>query len=372
MDFVKPIMKTFVYPMMRLRRGNRTLQYLKELKDSEKAPPSQLAGLQRDLLEKLLDTCVNRTSAYRLPEGTDDGSLPKRWKSIAPLSREVFRAHPEKYLARGVKREHLIPASSGGSTDAPLKFVLDKYTVEHYEAARWRGLSWWGITPTDRSVMLWSSPVELDAAAGKYHRRREKWLKNRVVIPARALNEASLPLHIKFLNRYRPVYFYGFPSALYLFATLMEAAGAQLSFQPKVVVSTAEMLFDFQRETISRVLGCPVANEYCTKEAGLLAFECPRGGLHISCENVLLEALDPLAFKPMPLGEQGVLAATDLNNLSMPRPRFLVGDIISLSSAACPCGRALPLLGSIEGRLGDMLVARDGSFVHGGEMVRLS
>ena len=375
MDFVKPFVEKLVFPMMGLIKGNRIGVYLRELKAGESLPPATLAERQRDKLARLMDVCVSKVPAYRLESDQDDGSLPSRWRTVKPLTREVFRAHPERYLAGGVKKEDLIPAASGGSTDAPVKFFLDRVTVEHYEAARWRGLSWWGITPGSRSVMIWGSPVELKAAAQKSYRRREKWLKNRALIPAHDLSPANLPGHIQFLNRYRPAYFYGYASALYTFAQLLERSGQKLSFKPKAVVSTAETLFDHQRDAIARAFGCPVVNEYGAKDAGILAYECPKGGLHITCENVLLEVLDPETLKPLPVGEKGVLASTDLNNLSMPRPRYLLGDIASLSAETCPCGRTLPLLGGVEGRLVDMLAAhgREGyRFVHGNALARLS
>jgi len=376
MDMIKPFVEKLVYPLMGLARGNRVKNYLKELKASESLPSPQLAKQQREKLEHLVDHCVRNVPAYRLEAGGDTGNLKARWRTIRPLTREIFRAHPQSYLTNGVSKEDLIPAASGGSTDAPLKFFLDRVTLERYEAARWRGLSWWGITPGHRSVMLWGSPVELSAAGQKAYRRREKWLKNRVIIPAHDLSETNLPGHIKFLNRYRPAYFYGYASALYTFAQLMEQTGAKLKFTPKIVLSTAETLFDHQREAIKRSFGCPVVNEYGAKDAGILAYECPKGGLHITCENVLLEVLDPTTLNPLPVGEKGVLASTDLCNLSMPRLRYFLGDIASLSSERCACGRTLPLLGGLEGRLVDMLVARDSPrgvrFVHGNALARLS
>ena len=376
MDFTKPYIEKLVYPLMRIRRGNQVLRYLKELKASEALPSGRLASLQREKLERLMDACVRRTSAYRIDDGKDDGTLPGRWKTVNLLTRDIFRSHPEDYLARGVRRDDLIPAASGGSTDAPIKFFLDRFAVEHYEAARWRGLSWWGISPGSRSVMLWGSPVELSQAAQKAYRQKEKRLKNRVIISAHDLSEADLPQHLSFINRYRPEYFYGYATALYTFAQLMESGGLKLSFRPKAVVSTAETLFEFQREVIGRAFGCPVVNEYGAKDAGILAYECPSGGMHISCENVLIEVLHPVTFKPVPIGEKGMLVTTDLNNLSMPRLRYILGDLASLSADSCPCGRTLPLLGGLEGRLVDMLVARDGprgdKFVHCNALVRMA
>ena len=372
MDMIKPFVGVFVYPLMRLGKGNQIKKYLKQLKASESLPSSELAAMQKDKLNRLVDLCVKKVPAYQMEKDADDGSLPARWKTIQPLARDVFRAHPENYLVKDIQKEMLIPASTGGSTDAPVKFFIDRPTVEHYEAARWRGLSWWGIKPNSRSVMLWSSPAEMTAEAQKSYRRKEKWLKNRMILPAHDLSEENLSEHIGFLNRYRPEYIYGFPSALYAFALLIERTGLKLSFKLKIILSTAETLFDFQREVISDAFGCPVVNEYGAKDAGILAYECPEGGLHISCENTLIEVLNPDTLKPVPVGDKGIVATTDLNNFSMPRLRYLVGDVVSLSAKSCPCGRTLPLLEGVEGRLVDMLVAQGGRYVHANTLVRLA
>ncbi len=372
MDLVKLFIEHIGYPLMEARRGNRTRQYLSELIASQTLPPSDLASLQRNRLAALVDTCVKEVPAYRPAPGADGMTLPARWKAIKPLTREALLEHPDDYLSDAASKQTLIASSSGGSTGLPVKFYLDRYTVEHYEAARWRGLSWWGITPGSRSVMLWGSPIDLDKLSQASYRRKEKWLKNRVVIPAYSLSAADMPRHIAMLNRYRPEYIYGYPSALYSFVQLMQEGGLTLAARPKIILCTSEMLFDFQREAIAAAFGCPVVNEYGARDAGILAYECPEGGMHIACENVLMEVLDPDSLTPLPIGEQGLLAVTDLHNLSMPRLRYLLGDMASLSQATCPCGMTLPLLGRLEGRFVDMLMTPEGRQVHGHAFVRMA
>jgi phenylacetate-CoA ligase len=164
----------------------------------------------------------------------------------------------------------------------------------------------------------------------------------------------------------------GYASTLYTFAQRMEAAGLTLAFAPKVVLSVCEALFDFQRETIARAFSCPAACEYSARDAGVLAFECPKGGLHIASENVLLEALEPETLVPLPVGQVGLLAVTELNNLSMPRLRYLLGDMAALSGGSCSCGLSLPLMESPEGRVEELLVTPWGRLAHGHAFARLA
>jgi phenylacetate-CoA ligase len=58
---------------------------------------------------------------------------------------------------------------------------------------------------------------------------------------------------------------------------------------------------------------------------------------------------------------------TDLNNFCMPFIRYRIGDLaVALDPAVpCPCGRGLPRLGRIEGRVQSMILGADGHVVPG-------
>ncbi|MDR3208025.1 MAG: hypothetical protein LBT60_06790 [Oscillospiraceae bacterium] len=359
-------------PLRDKRADTNVRDYVKELLASQSLPPEELAALQRVRLEALLRVCAETVPAYRLPEDETADTPAAFWKTVRPLTRAALRNHGGDYLAAGADRETLIPAMTGGTSGPPARFFTDRVTAERHEAARQRGLSWWGVKPGSRGAVLWGSPREWERFGGKEARRREWWLKDRLVLPACPLRAADMAEHIRKLNRFRPAYIMGYASSLYAFAQRMEAKGLILDFTPKVVLSAYEMLFDFQRETIARAFACPVASEYSARDAGVLAFECPQGGLHIASENVLLEVLEPEGFVPMPVGQTGLLAVTDLNNLSMPRLRYVLGDMAALSGVPCSCGLSLPLLVPPEGRVEELLLTPWGRLVHGHAFVRLA
>lgn len=106
---------------------------------------------------------------------------------------------------------------------------------------------------------------------------------------------------------------------------------------------------------------------------GILAYTCPQGGTHITAENCIIEVLDPVTHEPLPDGQSGLLAITDLTNFVQPRLRYLLGDISTISPSLCRCGRTLPLLLHIDGREDDLLIGHDGVLVHGniiGQLLR--
>jgi phenylacetate-CoA ligase len=68
---------------------------------------------------------------------------------------------------------------------------------------------------------------------------------------------------------------------------------------------------------------------------------------------------------PAKPGEVGSVLITDLLNHAMPLIRYRIGDMAALASGTCSCGRALPRLEKIAGRVTDFLVGDAGQLVSG-------
>jgi phenylacetate-CoA ligase len=151
---------------------------------------------------------------------------------------------------------------------------------------------------------------------------------------------------------------YGYASTFYLLARYMQSMNRRPSPDLKVIFATAEPLFDFQRKLIEDVFGCPVSVEYGARDAGLMANECPKGGLHIPAEGMLVEIDQP---GPDGLGE---IVVTNLYSKGMPIIRYRTEDMGELDPTPCSCGRGLPRLKRVEGRRTDFLVTPSGRIIH--------
>ena len=367
MDILKFGIEHALYPYMEKRKGNRIRFFTKQLQESEKLAPQELRALQETRLKELLLHCADHVPAYAgLDRAAIEADPFAALQSIPPLDKKTFRTDPDSFIALNVPASSLIPNKSGGSTGSPVHFFMDRQQVEQYEAARWRGLSWYGITNGSRSVMVWGSSIELSPEARKAHDREDKWLKNREVMSAYELNENDGQKYIDYLNSYKPEYLYGYSTALTAFAKAIEKAGKEkLKIRLKAIVTTSETLFPWQAEYLNKVFDCPIGNEYGARDAGILAYSCPCGGMHITAENAILEVLDPKTLQPLPEGSDGILAITDLTNRVQPRLRYMVGDTGTLLPGKCSCGRTLPLMKAPEGREDALLVAEGGRLVHG-------
>lgn len=377
MSVNKRFIEKVLYPAMEQRKGNRVRTYLQELQQTQYAAQERLQAIQTDRLQTLLKACVAGVPAYQTLGITPEEIERDPWKvfqAIPILSKSAFQKDPQSYSNTQYDPSQRIANSTGGSTGRPLKFDMDRYAVEHYEAARWRGLSWYDITFGSRSVMIWGNPIELSREQQRAARWKERYLKNRTVLSAYHLTEQNAAAYVKFLNRYQPEYLYGYATALDTFAQVLGPVRDRLRLrQLKAVVSTSETLYPQQRQHLRDTFGVPVVNEYGARDAGILAYECPCGHLHLSMENVILEVVDPVTMEPAAPGQSGLVVTTDLNNLAMPRLRYLLGDTATLSlDGSCPCGVTLPMIQSLDGREDAIFQLPDGKLVHGNFVNQLS
>jgi phenylacetate-CoA ligase len=193
---------------------------------------------------------------------------------------------------------------------------------------------------------------------------RDKFMRTELM-PAFQMNETNLDQFVARIRERRPKMLFGYPSAISHIAAHAKKRGIALNdLGVKVVFCTSERLYDHQREAISNAFACPVANGYGGRDAGFIAHECPAGGMHITAEDIVLEIIDEQG-NVQPNGVSGEIVVTHLATSDFPFIRYRTGDIGTLSSEICSCGRGLPLLKEIEGRSTDFVISSDGTVMHG-------
>ncbi|HEY3366929.1 MAG TPA: hypothetical protein VGK74_17905 [Symbiobacteriaceae bacterium] len=291
----------------------------------------------------------------------DIGSLEDLQK-LPILTKADIRSHREALVALNMPMKHMVPGRTGGSTGEPLQFYHDGAALSAVRAAKYRALGWWGIELGDPEVMIWGSPIDIKRA-DTIHGIGTRLL-NRRILPAFRLSEESMLTYARMLANWRPKLIYGYASSLTLMGRfLMQNNSTFGDWHPALVVSTTEVLTPQNRELIQQAFRSPVADEYGSREAGILAFQCPHGSMHIAAENLIIETVR--GGKPCAQGELGELVVTDLNNKAMPLIRYAIGDVGVLGTRACSCGRNLPVLESLGGRVNDIVVTPDGTLLTG-------
>lgn len=90
-----------------------------------------------------------------------------------------------------------------------------------------------------------------------------------------------------------------------------------------------------------------------------VATECAEAtdGMHLWEDAFYPEVVDPETDERLPEGEEGELVLTALASETLPLVRYRTGDLATLTTAPCDCGRAHARV-HITGRRDDMLVVR--------------
>ncbi len=167
----------------------------------------------------------------------------------------------------------------------------------------------------------------------------------------------------KAMRRSKPKYIYGYPSAIFAFAKSLQTKGyygADIGL--RVIICTGETLLNFQRKVIEDFFRCRVVNEYGCSELGIIAFECENRKLHLSLDDLYVEFVDDNGNRTV---DGGNIIVSDLFNYDAPLIRYKVGDISNSGiKPKCECGRKLPFINGVEGRISEMIELPSGKKIH--------
>jgi phenylacetate-CoA ligase len=355
-------------------RGDRRIEILRGLRESERLTSSQLLESQQARLQALLLHAAHHVPFYRdtlLRSGVVDfGRSPQvdlsRFTHLPLLDRATIRAQGSQLCdgrppSPGNPR---FPRRSGGTTGDPLWVVQDHMYREHTGAVTLWFDEWSGHALGRAKVALWEvRPRPMRQAMIEALAR---FLKHETLFPISTLSDSTMDRYLRRLNRRPPSMLLGYSGAVHQLARLAEATGIRIA-PPRVLMVSAEPLSSSMRETIERVFGAPVINRYGALETGGIACEClHRRGLHVSALTHHVEIVRSDGG-PCGPGEVGHLVITVLSNYSMPLIRYRIGDLATVpdDDGSCPCGRPFPRISTVVGRALDSFVRRDGVWVHG-------
>lgn len=151
----------------------------------------------------------------------------------------------------------------------------------------------------------------------------------------------------------------GLPS--YLKALLDKAGELGLILRVSKAFVTAEPLPPSLRAHLNE-RGVTVRQGYGTAECGNLGYECKQqDGWHLP-DDALVQVCDLSSGRPLPPGEPGEIVVT-LFRPEYALVRFGTGDLSTLNTQACACGRPAARLMGWQGRVGEAVKVR-GMFLH--------
>jgi phenylacetate-CoA ligase len=354
------------FPAHERLKGHTSAAVRRAMEDSQWWPRERLEALRLERLRKLLDNAGAHVPYYRdLFRRT--GFDPRAVRSLSNLAALPFltkadiRANSD--ALKSARANGLARFNTGGSSGEPLVFFIGKERVSHDVAAKWRATRWWGVDIGDPEIVVWGSPIELQAQ-DRLRALRDALLRTEL-LPAFEMSEEKLDRFLGRIRARRPRMLFGYPSALAYIAAHAERRGVDMTdLGIAVAFVTSERLYPHQREQIERAFACRVANGYGGRDAGFIAHECPAGSLHITAEDLVVETVDGDG-RPTSPGTPGEIVVTHLATGDYPFIRYRTGDIGVLDDKPCACGRTLPVLREVQGRTTDFVVAEDGTVMHG-------
>jgi phenylacetate-CoA ligase len=196
--------------------------------------------------------------------------------------------------------------------------------------------------------------------------RLDAWLSRRLFIPAFEMDDRVIARTIARLRRFAPVLLDGYAESLHLLSTYLRDRGDAGGLGLQGIITSAQTLPEASRQAIEAAFGCRVFDKYGSREFSGIAYECEaHAGHHVVAENCIIELL--VDGRPARPGEIGEVVVTDLNNYCVPLIRYRLGDRAEALEAddACACGRGLPRIGRIEGRIQAMILGSHGRYVPG-------
>jgi phenylacetate-CoA ligase len=150
--------------------------------------------------------------------------------------------------------------------------------------------------------------------------------------------------------------------ALNIAQTLVEQGVALDRLRLEVGLFGAEPWTEQMRDAIEQQLGLSAINVYGLSEivGPGVAGECldVRNGSHVQEDHFLVEVIDPVTGRVLGPGEEGELVFTTLTKEALPMLRYRTGDVSSLDTDVCICGRTTVRIARVRGRIDDMLIIR--------------
>ncbi len=331
-----------------------------QLERSQYFAPNEIRDGQQRQLSALAEHFATHSPwfAARMAAARDSAGADRLRRLPILTRREVQASFAQQHVV--ALPEGYGPAtqvSTSGSTGEPVSLWRTQVNLLHWLAQTVRWHLWdepdfsgrlaiiRALLPTSGVADSWGNPVALIARTGPL---------------LRIDIEDDIGKQFDALSAFEPSSLIVYPSNLEAILGEMESRDCRLP-SLKRVRTLGETLSDDLRKRAKRHLGVRVSDCYTSEEFGYIALQCPQSDLyHVMAESLIVEILDE-AGRACADGQTGRIVITDLHNFATPMIRYETGDHAVAGPKTCSCGRGLPTLRKILGRMRNMITKPDGT-----------
>ena len=350
--------RNIILPLGDRVMGTSISRHLKFLEKSQWWSIEELKAYQNNKLRRLIRHVYENVSYYHtlLKEShihPDDITTTTDLTKLRLNSKANINNNLKELTSSDIHKRKWEYSSSGGTTGQTLIYKRDTESRDFRRAANIRGWEWAGFSQGDKYAYLWSNP-STEKHSKKFSSKVMDFWRRKLYLNMYNVNEDVLHEYIALIKKVRPEFLRGYPNAIHTLSMML--GEDDLKFGG--IITTGETLSSEMRKELMSRFKCDVFDEY-GGEASAKANEChTHEGYHIPIEGVIMEFLKD--GEPVSPGETGEIVLTDLNNYVMPFIRYRIGDLGDSSEGPCSCGRGLPLIKRINGRVSDVITTPSG------------
>lgn len=335
-----------------LRYGKSFSKVYEELRKTEFFSEEELDNIVKEKLIEQIKYAYKYVPYYR--ENYNENDV-KTMDSLSDIERfpfidkEIVKSNEDQFISDKFKKSELIQKKTSGSTGMPLAIYMNKDTT----LKEWAFVVhiWERIGFTSKSSRILMREIEDKNKGICYF----DGLKNELRIDISNMTPENMEIYCKAIERYKPDYIHGYPSATLQLCKFIEKRGIKHQF--KGVLPSSEGMSKEEVNYIKRVLNCPCLSFYGHTERLVMAGQCECSECyHVEPLYGYCELIDKNGEVIREEGKTGEIVATGFCNTGMPLIRYKTGDLAEWSLKKCSCGRNYKLLKKLEGRTTEYLV----------------
>jgi len=322
----------------------------------------ELKEIQLKKLKKIVYHAYHNVNLYH-KIFKQNNLLPSDIKSlddlnkIPTISKEDIRAnYPDNIISKTVNFSKCKIWQTSGSSGLPMKMIYDQRADDFANSIILRSYIENGLRYFDKWCVMGPDDYIRDKPKRFLITQKMGFLS-----PYYVSIFETMEKKVSLIRRYKPRVLDSLSNDLYLLAKYIEKNDIK-DINPEIVTTNGEVLVSSMRDYINKIFNVKLSDLYGCYELRRTAWECQcHEGYHIDVDSLIMQFIRD--NEEVSSGERGNIVFTGLYNYAMPIIRYDIGDIGIPLDVKCSCGRGLPLMKLIEGKLMDFLVTQNGDLI---------